>query len=167
MRLLYRIFAGEMIVGRDLIFQLVLFNGSRITRGLRRPRSVLTNLVLQVIRHRRSHLERHAFFCEYTYPVVSPTDEVVAQNFTISMHLFWSEKRPSACRPTGLLRKVTSCEINSLKRTPMQEWVEQDISSLGSAKTRRRRNPVFETWSIASMRSTKDVCPPSWSSKLS
>lgn len=49
---LHRIFAGEMIVGRDLILQLVLFNGSRITRGLRRPRSVLTNLILKVIRHR-------------------------------------------------------------------------------------------------------------------
>ena len=83
MRILHRIFAGEMIVGRDLIFQLVLFNGSRIPRSLRRPRSVFANLVLQVIRHRRSHLERHAFFCEYTYPVTSASDERVAKKFVI------------------------------------------------------------------------------------
>ena len=75
--------AGEMFVSRDLVGQLVLFHRPSIARSLRRPRSVLTNLVLKVIRHRRSHLERHAYFCEYTYPVVSPTDEVVAQNFAI------------------------------------------------------------------------------------
>ena len=99
MRLLHRIFASEMIVGRDLIFQLVLFNRPRIARSLRRPRSVFANLVLKVIRHRRSHLERHAFFCEYTYPVAPLTDEVVAQNFAISMQSFENENAPL---PVGL-----------------------------------------------------------------
>jgi len=52
MRLSNGILAGEMFVSRDLIGQLVLFHRSSITRSLRRPRSVLTNLILKVIRHR-------------------------------------------------------------------------------------------------------------------
>ena len=94
MRFLHCIFAGEMIVGRDLIFQLVLFDGSRITRSLCRPRGVLTNLVLKVIRHRRSHLERHAFFCEYTYPVAALSDEVL-QRFSRFGCTLESGERPS------------------------------------------------------------------------
>ncbi len=49
MRLGNGLLAGEMFVGRDLIGQLVLLDAARITRRLRRPGSVLTNFVFEVV----------------------------------------------------------------------------------------------------------------------
>lgn len=43
--------ASEMFISRDLICQLVLFDRSRITRRLRRPRSVLVDFVVQIVSH--------------------------------------------------------------------------------------------------------------------
>lgn len=53
MRLHHGFFAGEMFVGRDLIGQLVLLNGSGIAGRLGRPRGVLANLVFETVWHSR------------------------------------------------------------------------------------------------------------------